>query len=353
MTEGNFAKVYRGYTKTPDRQLRAVKTVVIEKDLTEGKDRIQIAWLAQEVEITRRVVHPNIVTLYEVVRTDSTINLIYEMMDCDLWELIRRNQDAGRMFFCEQECGYFIKQLLEAVDYLHSHHIVHRDIKPENILVETATNKLKLTDFGIAKLANSDVCTPYGTCSYMAPEIISGVTTSKEILKMANTEILKIQVRSEVKQIDIWSCGLLFFLLLVGKRPCVAGRTKEALLHVSQVGRQHGHDWSSVVFPQKDKHLWEGVAADAKELVVSLLQLDPALRPTSKVSLSHPFLSRCGNPTSSSLDDHQKISRTEVKTGDGDGDGDFALNDLAVAVNAQLANMRETLDPGSMDKQTG
>eukprot|EP01060_Flectonema_neradi_P033216 TRINITY_DN5505_c0_g1_i1.p1 TRINITY_DN5505_c0_g1~~TRINITY_DN5505_c0_g1_i1.p1 ORF type:complete len:386 (+),score=80.13 TRINITY_DN5505_c0_g1_i1:43-1200(+) len=328
MLEGQFAKVFKGYTKE-DKQLRAIKTVIIEKDQTEGKDRIQIAWLAHEVEISRRVVHPNIVTLYEVVRTETTINLIYEMMDCDLWACICHKKTNGTQF-TEQECGYFIKQLLEAVAYLHSHSIVHRDIKPENILVNNATNTLKLTDFGIAKVANSDVCTPFGSSSYMAPEIVSGVCkTASEILKMAHTEIVK--VRSEAKLIDIWACGLILYLLLVGSFPAVAGRSKEKLEQFSKLG-----EWSEIVFAKCAKNKLQ-LADDAKELVVSLLQLDPSARPSASQSLQHPFILRCGTSCSPSTNDEQV---EEVQK----GDGDFALSELVQDVNDLLVLMRENMD---------
>ena len=283
--EGSFAKVYCSYTK-PDREIRAIKVIETSKDKSE-KDGIKIAWLAQEIEITRRVSHPNIVTLYEIIKTGTTVNFVYEMMDCDLWEFLNELR-RDSMWITERHVVFTMKSLLEVVAYLHSHDIVHRDIKPENLLIQKCNGIVKLTDFGIAKVVvGSASATPFGSRSYMAPEILSG--TRKGILQMNHTEIPKVPTTKEgVKRMDLWSCGIVLYFLLIGSFPPIVGKTKEDLLPFMKKPEA----WDFHVFPEVHDKKWKTVSPEGRKLVSLLLSLDPSDRPTAESALQHRFISR-------------------------------------------------------------
>eukprot|EP01064_Diplonema_japonicum_P004268 TRINITY_DN1278_c1_g1_i1.p1 TRINITY_DN1278_c1_g1~~TRINITY_DN1278_c1_g1_i1.p1 ORF type:complete len:368 (+),score=87.28 TRINITY_DN1278_c1_g1_i1:58-1161(+) len=298
--EGSFAKVYEAWTKDEKEEIRAIK-VMHKANADTG---IKTAWLAQEIEITRRVNHPNIVHLYEIIKTEKSVYYVYEMMDCDLWEFLRGLR-KDNMWIHKQHVISIMKSLLEVVAYLHSHDIVHRDIKPENLLIDRATYNVKLTDFGIAKVINNQ-CTPFGSSSYMAPEIVSGTIAG---LDMAADDIQKILMTKEsVKQLDLWACGVVFYFLLIGGFPPIIGRPKEVL----RPWTRDPELWKKVIFPPKFEDKWASVSAEGKNLVLSLLSVDAWKRPTAADSLNHPFMSE-GRSSDATLVPNDVIDLQELQ----------------------------------------
>jgi len=140
--EGSYGSVYRG-THRISRAIRAIKKI--------SKSRLVfLPRFRQEIKIMKELEHPNIIRLYETYEDDENIYLVLEM--CTGGELFDQIVSSG--FFTEREAAKAVKQMLNAIYYLHNHHICHRDLKPENFLLSTSSidssaADLKLIDFGL------------------------------------------------------------------------------------------------------------------------------------------------------------------------------------------------------------
>lgn len=192
--QGTFAKVYYGRSLRTSQSV-AIKVIDKEKVLKVGlMDQIK-----REISVMRIVKHPNIVQLYEVMATKSKIYFVMEYAKGgELFNKVARGrlkEDVARKFFI---------QLMNAVDFCHSRNVYHRDIKPENLLLDENDN-LKVSDFGLSALAESKrqdglLHTTCGTPAYVAPEVIG-------------------QKGYDGAKADIWSCGVVLFVLLAGYLP--------------------------------------------------------------------------------------------------------------------------------------
>lgn len=192
--QGNFAKVYHGRDVNSGQSI-AIKVIDKEKVLKVGL----IDQTKREISVMKMVKHPNVIELFEVMATKSKIYFAMEYAKGgELFEKVakgRLKEDVARKYF---------QQLILAVDFCHSRGVYHRDLKPENLLLDEFGN-LKVTDFG---LSAHDSCTRLdglfhttcGTPAYVAPEVISrkGYDGGKS---------------------DIWSCGVILFVLLTGHLP--------------------------------------------------------------------------------------------------------------------------------------
>lgn len=168
--------------------------------------------------------------------------------------------------FDETRAAKIIKQLLEAVAYLHENDIAHRDIKPENILFESSSedsDSIKLIDFGLSRTHNSEreelMSNPVGTAYYMSPELLEGKYD---------------------KSCDVWSIGTIVYILLCGYPP-FNGETDPDIFEAIQKGQ--------FCFP---KASWSNKSDACKEFIRYLLDMDVSTRPTAKEALSHPWLQR-------------------------------------------------------------
>ncbi|KAM0950536.1 putative protein kinase CAMK-CAMKL-CHK1 family [Dioscorea sansibarensis] len=192
--QGTFAKVY--YARNiKTTQSVAIKVIDKEKVLKVGlMDQIK-----REISVMRLVRHPNIVQLYEVMASKTKVYFVIEYVKGgELFNKVAKGklkEDVARKYF---------QQLIDAVDFCHSRGVYHRDLKPENLLLDENGN-LKVSDFGLSALAESKrqdglLHTTCGTPAYVAPEVISrkGYDGAKA---------------------DIWSCGVILFVLLAGYLP--------------------------------------------------------------------------------------------------------------------------------------
>ncbi|CAL5023873.1 unnamed protein product [Urochloa decumbens] len=192
--QGNFAKVYYARNLTSGQGV-AIKIIDKDKITRVGL----IVQIKREISIMRLVRHPNVLQLFEVMASKSKIYFVLEYAK------------GGEMFnkiskgkFSEDVARRYFHQLISAVDYCHSRGVYHRDLKPENLLLDDNDN-LKVSDFGLSALAESKrhdglLHTTCGTPAYVAPEVLSrrGYDGSKA---------------------DIWSCGVILFVLVAGYLP--------------------------------------------------------------------------------------------------------------------------------------
>ncbi|KGN65626.1 CBL-interacting protein kinase 5 [Cucumis sativus] len=192
--QGTFAKVYHARNLKSGQSV-AIKIIDKEKVLRVGL----IDQIKREISVMRLVRHPNVVQLYEVMASRTKIYFAMEYVrGGELFNKVAKGklkEDAARKYF---------QQLIGAVDYCHSRGVYHRDIKPENLLLDEYGN-LKISDFGLSALAESRrqdglLHTTCGTPAYVAPEVINkkGYDGAKA---------------------DIWSSGVVLFVLLAGYLP--------------------------------------------------------------------------------------------------------------------------------------
>mmetsp|Transcript_16141 Transcript_16141/g.26229 ORF Transcript_16141/g.26229 Transcript_16141/m.26229 type:complete len:269 (+) Transcript_16141:74-880(+) len=168
--------------------------------------------LKREIEIMQEVNHPHIVRLYDVYENDKNIFLVTEL--CTGGELYDRVVDktVNNEHFTEYDAARITRNILSAISYIHEKGIVHRDLKPENFLLKDETDEaaVKIIDFGLSRwFANSDkdgMKSRVGTIYYVAPEVLSAP--------------------SYTQACDIWSIGVVTYVLLVGFPPFNAGNER-------------------------------------------------------------------------------------------------------------------------------
>eukprot|EP00596_Hydrurales_sp_CCMP1899_P005124 CAMPEP_0119034806 /NCGR_PEP_ID=MMETSP1177-20130426/1811_1 /TAXON_ID=2985 /ORGANISM="Ochromonas sp, Strain CCMP1899" /LENGTH=765 /DNA_ID=CAMNT_0006992519 /DNA_START=107 /DNA_END=2404 /DNA_ORIENTATION=- len=260
--KGSFATVHLAIHKESKKRYAA--KIIHRKDMSVNVIRA----LTSEIEILRTIHHPSIVFVREIFGSTDvlgndvpTVSIVMELMGGG--ELFDRIID--KQFYSEREAKIALKEILEAIDYCHSMNIIHRDIKPENLLYtnESEAAKLKVADFGLAvqmtpRVQLTHIC---GTPTYVAPEV------------------LKRQDQGYGLQADLWSIGVILYILLCGCPPFYDDDNNELFLLIQK---------AEFDFPAK---CWEDVSEDAKDLVTKLLVADPQRRLNAKESLAHPWLS--------------------------------------------------------------
>ena len=193
--KGTFGKVHYG------RNLESNQSVAIKMM---DKDKVLKVGLSEQIkrEITtmRLVAHKNIVHLHEVMATRNKIYIVMEYVKGG--ELFDKIDKSGKL--TEAAAHKYFQQLISAVDHCHSRGVYHRDLKPENLLLDENEN-LKVTDFGLSALSESKrqdglLHTACGTPAYVAPEVIS-------------------KIGYDGAKSDIWSCGVVLFVLAAGYLP--------------------------------------------------------------------------------------------------------------------------------------
>ncbi|CAG9326993.1 unnamed protein product [Blepharisma stoltei] len=249
--EGAYASVYHCISLKTKKEV-AVK--VLPKAQMSEKE---IALSVQEVEILGSLDHPNIVKFEGIKYCESAFFLEMELLrGGTLMNLINSRK------LTEQEASEIMKGVFEGVAYFHERKIVHRDLKPENILFAEPNliSSLKITDFGLSSNYSYDsrLDTKTGTMIYMAPE----------------------QVLSNFygEQVDIWSCGMILYMLIVGSHPLYEPDDDTS----SYTWKLKNVEWN---FPDDFPPL-------AKDLFLRCTAINPFLRYTADLALNHPWITR-------------------------------------------------------------
>ncbi|XP_037105343.1 calcium/calmodulin-dependent protein kinase type IV isoform X1 [Syngnathus acus] len=212
-----------------------------------------------EIGVLLRLSHPNIIQLKEIFETDTDIALILELVTGG--ELFDRIVERG--YYSERDAAHVIKQILEAVAYLHENGVVHRDLKPENLLYADLSlhAPLKIADFGLSKIIDERVTmkTVCGTPGYCAPEILRGNAYGPEV--------------------DMWSVGVILYILLCGFEPFFDARGDQYMYtRILNCDYEFVSPW------------WDDVSLNAKDLVSKLIVLDPGKRLSVHQALQHPWV---------------------------------------------------------------
>lgn len=262
---GAFGKVrlYRDiYYKD---MLYAIKTLK-----KEGIPKLMYNCLIAEVKILSELDHPNIVKYYGTFEDAYYLHIVMEYLKGDNLNKIITLKDYNELD--EKEMCLIIHQLLKALLFIHNKNIVHRDIKPENIVFgkKKDYSTLKLIDFGLATTTRNTHKNSCGSPYYMAPEIIKG---------------------NFCKKTDIWSVGVIIYLMLTGKHPFEV--TKEGKEDIFDIILTKNYDITEL-----DKC---ECSEEAKDIVLKTLVKDPEKRLSTEECLSHPWIKKHTSPIDSNL----------------------------------------------------
>mmetsp|Transcript_28725 Transcript_28725/g.48266 ORF Transcript_28725/g.48266 Transcript_28725/m.48266 type:complete len:394 (+) Transcript_28725:58-1239(+) len=248
---GAFSVVYEATSRRSNRKY-AVK--IIEKKNV-GQDMVR---LRTEIEILKRVQHPNIIRLKEIIEDSDTLYIITEMVTGG--ELFDKIVDLGA--YTEAEAATLVRKMVSAIDYLHAMDIVHRDLKPENLLLKDPNDisNIKLADFGLSKIVSSQVAmqTACGTPGYVAPEVLNATGYGPEV--------------------DLWSIGVITYILLCGFPPFYNESLPMLFEQIMKAEFDYPPDY------------WDEISDSAKNFINRLLVVDPAKRMSTKQALEHPWL---------------------------------------------------------------
>ena len=233
-------------------------------DLGLVKDQEGLERLREEIYIMCQLDYPNIVQLVEAYESDTEIYLIQHL--CSGGDLFDRLDQQPEFHYTEAQCCRLVKQMLSAVRYLHRQKIIHRDLKLENFLFSSneKDSELQMIDFGLSKhfsYVGEEHHEAVGTPYSVAPEVIRG---------------------SYDEKCDIWSIGVITYLLLCGETP-FGGCCGEDLLEVRS-------NILSGKFAFEPPEFWEHVSDVGKDFVKSLLVVDPKKRPSAKEAQRHPWI---------------------------------------------------------------
>lgn len=247
---GGFGEVYLGKHKKTGTE-RAIKVV----NKSEVDESINAAVL-HEFNVVRKLDHPNILKMYNLYQDESYFYIVTDIYKGgELFDEIMK-----RTKFTEKDAAELINQLLSCVNYCHKQGLVHRDLKPENILLEEnmEMDDMKVIDFGLAAPFGVDkLRESVGTIYYMAPEVL---------------------YKSYDAKVDIWSCGVITYILLSGTPP-FDGETDPDIEKAIRKGE----------FSFRGR-VWDEVSDDALDFIQQLLTYAPDDRPTAAEALQHPWL---------------------------------------------------------------
>ncbi|XP_072154314.1 calcium/calmodulin-dependent protein kinase type II alpha chain isoform X4 [Bemisia tabaci] len=215
--------------------------------------------LEREARICRKLQHPNIVRLHDSIQEENCHFLVFDLVTGgELFEDI-----VAREFYSEADASHCIQQILESVNHCHQTGVVHRDLKPENLLLASKAKgaAVKLADFGLAIEVTGDQIAWFGfagTPGYLSPEVLKKEPYGKPV--------------------DIWACGVILYILLVGYPPFW---DEDQHRLYSQI-KNGAYDYPS---PE-----WDTVTPEAKNLINQMLTVNPAKRITALEALKHPWI---------------------------------------------------------------
>ncbi len=254
---GSFGKVFKVY-HTPSQMNRAMK--VVKKEATKHQDDDKK--FLKEIEVLAMLDHPSILKVLEYFYDETNYYVVTELVTGgELFDHIQKIKN-----FSEEKAATIMTQLFSGINLLHKKGIMHRDLKLENILVENTDKDnlvIKIIDFGASNFfkKNMNLSLKIGTPYYIAPEVLDKDYNYK---------------------CDLWSCGVIMYILLSGSPP-FDGRTDHEIMSKVKLGK---FDF--------EKRIWEQISPESKHLISQMLKLDPNSRITAGAALDHPWIKKYG-----------------------------------------------------------
>ena len=247
--KGGFAKCYEFINQETNHSSAA--KIIPKKSLVKSRAKQK---LISEIKIHKSLHHPNIVQFEHYFEDSENVYLLIEIChNQTLNELLKRRKKLTEL---EVQC--YAIQIVKALKYLHSHRVIHRDLKLGNLFISEKM-EIKVGDFGLATKLEFDgerkrtVC---GTPNYIAPEILEGKT-------------------GHSYEVDVWSLGVIMYTLIIGKPPFETNNVKETYKRIKN---------GNYSFPESAI-----ISEPAKDLIQSILVLDPHKRPKLDEVLEHDF----------------------------------------------------------------
>ena len=274
--KGSFGSVYKVRHKTTGK-IRAMKIINNENIIEQGQ--ILNHDFLKEIEVLKELEHPNIIKIIEYYIDNKNHYIITELINGgELFDSIIKFKK-----FNEKKAAYIMKQILSALNYLHSKGIVHRDIKPENILIQKLNGKkdkkddinsfqVKLIDFGSSnyfkdhKKLTLRVGSPY----YIAPEVLN---------------------KNYDEKCDIWSSGVVLYIMLTGNFPFM-GNNSHKLCENIKTGKY-----------KKSGKEYKSISKEGKKLIEQMLTLNPKKRLNASQCLNSPFFTKFNNESFNEVSD--------------------------------------------------
>ncbi|KAK1326642.1 Calcium-dependent protein kinase 28 [Acorus calamus] len=280
---------------------------------------IAVEDVKREVKILKALTgHENVVQFHNAFEDDSYVYIVMEL--CEGGELLDRILAKKDSRYTERDAAIVVRQMLKVAAKCHLHGLVHRDMKPENFLFKSPKedSSLKATDFGLSDFikAGKKFHDIVGSAYYVAPEVLK---------------------RRSGPESDVWSIGVITYILLCGRRP-FWDKTEDGIF--KEVLRNK---------PDFRRKPWPNISNSAKDFVKKLLVKDPRVRLTAAQALSHPWVREGGNASEIPLDISVLFNmRQFVKYGQLK---QFALRALASTLNEEeLANLKDQFDAIDVDK---
>lgn len=251
---GLFGAVYRAKHKKSG-VIRAIKR--IKKDHVNGAN---LQSLLNDVDILKKLDHPNIIKVYEFFQDEAAYYVVTDL--CTGGELFEKI--VQEKTFTEKQAAEYMRQILSAIAYCHEKQLVHCDLKPENIMLESPNSSLiKIIDFGNSSICAKDqrLTNKFGSVYYVAPEVLNSSYNEK---------------------CDVWSLGVILYLLLTGKPP-FNGNSDQQILQKVYAGTY------TMDIPEMAE-----ISATAKDLIKKMLTFKMDERITAKDCLNHPWIKQEG-----------------------------------------------------------
>jgi calcium-dependent protein kinase len=273
---GHYGSVRIGINKSNGKKV-AIKTIPKAKVSRPETMR-------REIEILKALDHPNIIRLFDVFESTRHLHLVTEL--CTGGELFDRIIARGH--YSENDAATLVRKIIDAIKHCHERDICHRDLKPENFLFETQEEdaELKVIDFGLSRMEDENsagvMTTRVGTPYYIAPEVLG---------------------RQYDKSCDLWSIGVITYILLCGYPPFYGDTDPEIFASV----RKGKYDF--------DTPEWSIVSKEAKDFISRLLLLDASKRLTAIQALQHPWVSGAAPNTQMMTMNSQVFSSLQRFTG--------------------------------------
>ncbi|XP_018430383.1 PREDICTED: calcium/calmodulin-dependent protein kinase type 1B [Nanorana parkeri] len=241
---GAFSEVVLAQEKDSER-LVALKC--IPKKALRGKEAV----VENEIAVLKKIAHKNIVALEDIYESPSHLYLAMELVTGG--ELFDRIIERG--YYTEKDASQLVRQILDALQYLHNMGIVHRDLK-----VPWPQNELKLGDFGLSKIEDGGMmATACGTPGYVAPELL--------------------EQKPYGKAVDVWALGVISYILLCGYPPFYDENDSELFNQIIKAEYEF------------DSPYWDDISESAKDFIRHLLEREPEKRLTCEQALQHPWIS--------------------------------------------------------------
>eukprot|EP00095_Tigriopus_kingsejongensis_P004505 maker-scaffold427_size174323-snap-gene-0.38 protein:Tk04505 transcript:maker-scaffold427_size174323-snap-gene-0.38-mRNA-1 annotation:"hypothetical protein DAPPUDRAFT_327956" len=290
---GAFSQVRLAESKDNPGTLHAIK--VIDKKALKGKEDS----LENEIRVLRRLDHPNVVKLLEAYESKSSVYLVMELVTGG--ELFDRIVEKGS--YTEKDAADLIRQVLDAVAYMHREGVVHRDLKPENLLYQSQIeeSKIMISDFGLSKMEESGImATACGTPGYVAPEVLAQKPYGKSV--------------------DVWSIGVISYILLCGYPPFYDENDANLFAQILKGEFEF------------DSPYWDDISDEAKEFIRQLMCVDVEKRLNCEEALKHAWITGAKGDRNIHASVSEQLKKNFAKSR-----WKQAYN--AIAVSRQLKNM--------------